>query len=403
VSGVELRHQFPVLDTWRAVGALAVLTTHTAFQTGTYLGNGLWGTLLARLDVGVAIFFVLSGFLLSRPWLARAALDLPPPAARPYFLKRLLRIYPVYLVTAVAALALLAENDEASLQTWVGNLLVAAPYVEDELPHGLTHMWSLTVEIAFYVLLPVLMTVALGARRVRLHRLRLHLLLLAMVATAVVWHLYLVEVLDARSSGGPGLWLPGYLAWFAAGIWLALLHVDVQQGRTSRMAGWVVRLAHLPGTCWAMVAGLMLVVATPIAGPVMFVAGSPAQSLTKNLVYALVAALVVLSGVFADTSGGFGRALSVRPLRRLGHISYSIFCIHLIVLALLFDLTSYDVFTGSGLEVWALTLVLTLVASELLYRFVEDPFMRLSDRWKVPEDSSVAQEANDARATTVQS
>ena len=56
--------EFPVLDTLRAVGALAVLTTHAAFWSGDYTQHGVWGTLLARLDVGVAIFFVLSGFLL---------------------------------------------------------------------------------------------------------------------------------------------------------------------------------------------------------------------------------------------------------------------------------------------------------------------------------------------------
>ncbi len=86
--------QFPVLDTLRAVGALAVLTTHTAFQTGEYLGNGVGGMLLARLDVGVAIFFVLSGFLLSRPYLARRALGLPAPALGTYYEKRVLRIFP---------------------------------------------------------------------------------------------------------------------------------------------------------------------------------------------------------------------------------------------------------------------------------------------------------------------
>ncbi len=48
-----------------------VLTTHVAFWTGNY-GFDVWGTFLARLDAGVALFFVLSGFLLSRPYLLRA-------------------------------------------------------------------------------------------------------------------------------------------------------------------------------------------------------------------------------------------------------------------------------------------------------------------------------------------
>jgi len=165
---VEPAHEFPVLDTLRAIGALAVLTTHTAFQAGEYLRHGVWGTLLARLDVGVAIFFVLSGFLLARPWLARAATGAPPPSRRRYYEKRLLRIYPVYVVTVVIALVWIPENEGATLRTWVSSLLLADPYTSEQLPHGLTQMWSLTAEVAFYAVLPLLMWVAVG----RVHALR---------------------------------------------------------------------------------------------------------------------------------------------------------------------------------------------------------------------------------------
>ncbi|MCW2712328.1 MAG: acyltransferase 3, partial [Marmoricola sp.] len=71
-SRLEQGPTFPVLDTLRAVGALAVVTTHVTFQSGDYVRHGIVGALLSRLDVGVAIFFVLSGFLLSRPYFARA-------------------------------------------------------------------------------------------------------------------------------------------------------------------------------------------------------------------------------------------------------------------------------------------------------------------------------------------
>ena len=99
-----LAPQMPELDTLRAVGALAVLTTHAGFWAGDYTRLGVRGTLLARLDVGVAIFFVLSGFLLSRPYLARAATGQGAPATGRYLWKRFLRIAPVYVLTVVVAL-----------------------------------------------------------------------------------------------------------------------------------------------------------------------------------------------------------------------------------------------------------------------------------------------------------
>ena len=63
----------------RAVAALLVVGTHAAFATGK-LTHGYVGAIYARLEIGVAIFFVLSGFLLFRPWvLAAAAGGSPPP------------------------------------------------------------------------------------------------------------------------------------------------------------------------------------------------------------------------------------------------------------------------------------------------------------------------------------
>ena len=87
VAHSEIAPEFPVLDSLRAVGALAVLTTHVAFQSGAYVRDGTWGALLSRLDVGVAIFFVLSGFLLARPYLARAAARPAAPRHRPLLLE----------------------------------------------------------------------------------------------------------------------------------------------------------------------------------------------------------------------------------------------------------------------------------------------------------------------------
>ena len=54
-----------------------VVGTHAAFATGA-LAHGYAGMMLARLEIGVPIFFVLSGFLLFRPWFTR-----PPPTVRP--------------------------------------------------------------------------------------------------------------------------------------------------------------------------------------------------------------------------------------------------------------------------------------------------------------------------------
>lgn len=396
----EQNPQFPVLDTLRAIGALAVLTTHTSFQSGDYLRHGVWGSLLSRLDIGVAIFFVLSGFLLSRPHIVRAASDRGHPATGRYYWKRFLRIYPVYAVTVVIALAFIPENDGAGPRDWLRTLLLADVYTTDRLPHGLTQMWSLAAEAAFYIVLPLLMMAALGrSRGVRPGR--VVAVMAAMAGLSVWWHLGLADRVGDVSSGVPTTWLPAYLTWFAVGVGLALAHVLYQSGvRSPLPIRLLLSVAAMPGACWAIVAGIMLVAATPLAGPTLFFVATPGESLTKHLLYAAVAGLIVVTGIFPVPGSRYARLMSARPLRHLGHISYSTFCIHLPLLSLVMAVTGYQLFAGHGLQIWSLTVVLTLVASEVLYFVVEKPGMRLKDLGRRPDDPSASHPKRSPHAST---
>jgi peptidoglycan/LPS O-acetylase OafA/YrhL len=375
---VDPERELPVLDTLRALGALAVLTTHTAFQAGDYVTPGVRGVLLSRLDVGVAVFFVLSGFLLARPYLARAAAGVPAPSTRQYYRKRLARIYPVYLVTAVIALWCIPANHGRGPLGWLRTLLLADTYVADRLPTGLTQMWSLSVEVAFYLALPGLMLAAAGRNRALRSR-RLGLLLGVLVAVGCWWHLQLAGLVGAVTAGVPLMWLPAFLTWFAVGIALALAQVHLARGgRAGPGLRLLTTLAAMPGVCWSLVAGVMLVAATPLAGPTLLFVATPGESLTKHLLYAVVGGLVVLTGIFAHPDSRYAAVMSARPLRHLGHISYSTFCIHLPVLYGVMAVTGYRLFDGHGPQIWVLTLVVSLLASEALYRLVERPGMRLA-------------------------
>jgi peptidoglycan/LPS O-acetylase OafA/YrhL len=382
--------RFPVLDTLRAVGAFAVLTTHVAFWSGEYTRHGVWGAVLARLDVGVSLFFVLSGFLLSYPYLARARSGRAAPALGPYLWKRALRIIPVYVLTVVLALVFIDANRNASFGDWVSTLLLADVYVHPHLPQGLTQMWSLAVEVSFYLVLPLLMVAVTGARR-RWRPQRVVVLLAVMVAIAVLWHLQWASEVETISPGSPREWLPTYLVWFAVGIFLALAHVALDQW-PGRLQRGLLGLAALPGCCWAAAAGLMLLAATPIAGPTMLAAPTQGEALTKNLIYAAIGALIVLPGVFGPEGSRFERVFSAAALRHLGHISYGIFCIHLPVLHLVMWVTGYELFRGHGPQIWLLTVLISVGAAELIYRLVEKPAMRLK-RWR-PRNGLDAARAN---------
>lgn len=361
------------------MGSLAVLTTHVAFQSGAYVRDGTWGAILSRLDVGVAIFFVLSGFLLGRPYLARRAAQLPHPGTGRYYWKRFLRIYPVYVVTVVLALTLIPENDDLSAADWVRTLTLTNIYSGGTLPQGLTQMWSLAVEVSFYLVLPLLMFLALG-RRGPLRPGRVGLLLTVLLALSCWWHLSLAAQVAESSSGNPTLWLPAYLAWFAVGLGLALVHVlDQTRERPPAVCRVLDHLAGSPGVCWTAVLGLMLVASTPLAGPTLLYVATDTESLTKHLLYAAIGGLVVLTGIRAVPDTRYARVMSAPLPRRLGHISYSVFCIHLPILYLVMEVTGFPLFGGHTWEIWILTVALSLLASEVLYRVVELPAMRLKN------------------------
>lgn len=138
----------------RACAAMGVVLTHVAFQTGT--SNGVVGRLLHRFDLAVAVFFALSGFLLWRGHAAAARELRHRPATGHYLRSRLVRILPGYLVAVVVILLLLPEANHASRTVWLANLTLTQVYVPLTLTAGLTRMWSLSVEVSFYLALPIL-------------------------------------------------------------------------------------------------------------------------------------------------------------------------------------------------------------------------------------------------------
>lgn len=86
----------------RALAALLVVLTHAAYTTGKY-PQGYLGLVWSRAEIGVPIFFVLSGFLLFRPWVKAAATGAPAPSVRRYAWHRVRRIMPAYVVTVLIA------------------------------------------------------------------------------------------------------------------------------------------------------------------------------------------------------------------------------------------------------------------------------------------------------------
>ena len=214
----------------RAVAALLVMLTHAAYTTGKYT-HGYVGLVYSRMEIGVPIFFVLSGFLLFGPWVKAAVSGGASPSLRRYAWHRVRRIMPAYVVTVIAAYVLYhfrtaGPNPGHTVMGLWRNLSLTQIYTDNYLysylHQGLTQMWSLAVEVAFYVVLPLLvylLLVVLCRRRWRPGLLLTGLAGLALITPA--W-LILVHTTDFLPDGAQ-LWLPTYLSWFIGGMMLAVL------------------------------------------------------------------------------------------------------------------------------------------------------------------------------------
>lgn len=354
------------LDGLRALAACAVLLTHVGFQTGrtgvmTAAGEdtgGLLAALLARMDLGVAVFFTLSGFLLYRPFLRARAHGRQALDVRAYLLRRAARVLPAYWLV-LAALAVATRPDLPDL---AANALLAQIYLPGALLPAFTQTWSLATEVSFYLLLPALAAL-LGRARSPVR----------VLVTAVVLGWLLAGLSVGVDIGGEALaarWLPAHLAWFAAGMLLA----EAEAAPGARWSAPLRELAGRPGTCLALAGSAYLLATTPVAGPLGLAAATPWQAGTKEVLGTVVALMLVLPSALGGAgSHPWHRALGSVVAQALGRISYGIFLWHLPVLAGTYAVTAWPLFSGRMVLVLLVVVPLTLVLSWVSYVVVERP------------------------------
>lgn len=349
----------PSLTGLRAVAALLVVGAHAAFWTGRYTPD-LAGGAFSRLEIGVAVFFVLSGFLLFRPWLRAAAGERELPSARAYLRRRARRVLPAYWITVVATYTIYLFRDDASEtgQGWSGflrNITLTQIYGPGHLHTGLTQMWSLAVEATFYLLLPVIgwLLVVVVCRRER-RPVRLGIALFVLAAVTPLWTL-VTHHTDITFTAR--LWLPGFIAWFAGGMLLALASVTFER-------------------CNPYVAGLsalyfLLLACTPLAGEATIVPSEAAAASTKSVLYLLFATSLMAPLVIGDRPGPLGRLCSSAPMVWLGEISYEIFLVHLVVMEFVVEMLGYRTFQGSTVGVFVVTVAFSVPIAWALHRTLE--------------------------------
>lgn len=302
--------RFGGLDALRALAALSILEFHAVGIYARGSAPDAWThDWVARLDVGVPIFFLLSGFLLYRPF-ARARAENRRPSARAYAWRRVLRIFPGYWVALVAAVLALGLSGALAPRY----LLLLQAYSKDTVAGGLPQAWTLCVEIAFYAFLPLWAAFVRRANAPELPALAL------LFAVSLAYKLVVLGAVVGDRVGAVDPWiiaLPAYWDMFAMGMALAV--VSTRRAIPGHPALW-----------WLAAAALFVLSAKGAGLAHPSVKGyTHTQVMVRHELYAAIAFCVLAAGLTGP------RPLEAAPLRALGRISYGIYLYHLTVLGLL--------------------------------------------------------------------
>jgi peptidoglycan/LPS O-acetylase OafA/YrhL len=364
--------RFPLFDSLRAIAALSVLVTHTALLSGA---NELawYGRYTARLDSGVAIFFVISGFLLYRPFVAARIDGRNAPRIRDFARRRVLRIVPAYwlALTVLAIYPGLAGMWSGHSWAYYAFLQV---YRGDWTLGGIGPAWTLCVEISFYALLPFL---AFALRRWGPSRNRAAIVRSELIVLGL---LYVASVIVRGTTDGDQVqvMLPAQFDWFVLGMLLAV----ASAGLAGREPAPVRLLRRFPGLAWAAALVVFWIVATRIGLGGTYRRPDIYQNVVEHLLYGLFAFFLVLPAVFADDGGGLPRAvLRNRILSWLGLVSYGIFLWHATIVAKLSVVDGSHLFDSARmLGLTTATFAIALACATASYYLLERPILRYKDR-----------------------
>lgn len=357
----------------RAIAAFCVLFAHVGLVVA---GTGPYVNPLAAL--GLDVFFLISGFLLYRPFAAARLTGRRPPTLRGFYRRRVLRIVPGYWFALVVLGAALGLAGVFSSEWWVYFGFLQA-YSYEWVDQGISPAWSLGVELSFYALLPLFALVV--------HRLRdgnrslrgdaLLIALLGLLSATSDWLLRNLTPVADETAQLLSWTLVGNGMFFAAGMLLAVVSVSAREG------GKTFRAAELAerdrGFSWAA-AAVLFVLATVMMRTGYYHGVVDAL----RLLLLVIAALMLLPAIFAKVGPvGFSRrVLATRTLTWLGLVSYGIYIWHRPILDHVFAewFTEGALFGPTTITVAVIVVSLTIAGAALSYYLVERPALRLKDR-----------------------
>lgn len=384
----------------RGLAMLSIFATHATMYLA-FLGHD-WSARIYVYELGragVALFFVLSGFLLYLPFAQARLSGSPLPGLKRYYIRRGLRIIPAYWF-ALIVIAIWLDRPYVftpeGLVTYFGFLQV---YGSDTLGSGIAQAWQISVLVAFYLLLPLW---AVGMRAISVSSVRSYVwseagMLVALLLASVAWKVETLVPILATVPGGtrpsePALYvLPTYLDYFAVGMGLAVAYLAIAARDNPPLVVRVIQSA--PGVAWLVGGAAFCAFVALDPWRLMGEVGSGPAGLhmAAHILKGIAVVAFLLPAIFATTRRGVvTRILANRVVLWFGVVSYGFFLWHGAILGEVRDLVPLE-------PVWFVTisLAISLVAGAVSYYVVEKPALSLGR--SLPLQSGIAAAARRRR------
>ena len=368
LPGAPSRLVYPALDGVRGIAVLLVMLHNlTILEHRESLLAKVWVFATDAGWIGVQLFFVLSGFLITGILLDERG---RPRFFRDFYVRRILRIFPLYYLVLFARFAILPRFlPEAAVpfEVAIGFWLYASNWT-DLVTHGVNgfgHFWSLAVEEQFYLAWPLAVG-RLGARG--LAGVCVALIAISGIARFVIY-----------ARGVDPQWL--YMSTVTRADALAFGALVAIALRDARGRAWLVRYHRRVGSAAAAVVAAIMVYAHGLSRYQMFM---------ETVGYSMLAILFAagIARIVLDETRTRPRWAMSRVLRTAGKYSYAAYVFHpLIKVSVLYGARPWLVAHGV-LETWwkdaafvATCAVASFVMARASYAILEGPLLRLKDRW----------------------
>ena len=394
----------PVVDGVRALAILWVISYHVVlFHLGSFtteavgLATGTWTQWTSRGDMGVDLFFVISGYLIGTILLSEYR-KTGRIQVRRFYLRRFMRLTPVYAVAMLVGLYFVHDIPrEAILMEFppfmnADNMWANFLYVNNFIPVNRQYMgwcWSLAIEEQFYLLLPACILMFMRVTK------PLRILAAMMVLAGIIRWI----VIDRHGFVPPFLDLPNMQSWVdrfsieydnlytrygallagVIGSYLTVYHPDRVKAFFSR-SGLVSVLSLL---CVAIIIPLSYVaMSSPLFNEIPYIARKLYYSHHRDIFALCVMFLLLAASHSSGLLGGpLRRVLGWRVLYPIAQLSYSLYLLHEMFMLWLFPKTAAWLGPQLGAHptmaiASGIAIAMSFAGAAVLYVLVEQPSMR---------------------------